>query len=244
MKIQDNFTDTHLLFSTPVSFTIYNDDGTILLAKFKLKLPTVADLYFDEDVAYCLSFLKRTPQELSQQLQVDMKWSSHLDLFRSMFILGAHVPGIAIIWSRVLEGFNKLCPDFVVSDGVFKIQGAEMNDELLERIRDIWLIASGNKTYSKAYSYMTPEQRAYEDKIQQIKNKGKSTDKRSTSFEKVYMILTYEFGYTRQEILSMTMHAVNAIVKYTPKSINYKLTLAAKANGNTKKVKFITDQGD
>ena len=171
MKIQDNFSDTHLLFSAPVSFTIYNDDSTILLAKFELKLPTVADLYFDEDIAYCLSLLKRTPQELSQQLQFGDEWSSHLDLFRSMFILSSKIPGIALIWSRVLNGFNKLCPDLILANEMFKIQGAELNDELLERFRDIWLIASGNKTYSKAYSYMTPEQRAYEDKIQQIKTK-------------------------------------------------------------------------
>jgi hypothetical protein len=90
---------------------------------------------------------------------------------------------------------------------------------------------------------MSPEQRAYEEKIQAIKNKGKSQNK-STNFEKIYMILTYEFGYRRDEILSMTMHTVNTIIKYTSKSINYKLTLAAKAYGNTKKVKFITDQGD
>ena len=132
----------------------------------------------------------------------------------------------------------------IIKDCTLYIQGAEVNDELFERMRDIWLIAIGNKTYSKAYQYMTPEQRAMEEKIQAIKSRGKSNQGSSTSFEKFYMILTYEFGYTREEILKMTMHAVNVIIKYTSKSINYKLTLAAKAYGNTKKVKFITDQGD
>lgn len=243
MKIQDNFTDTHLLFSTPVSFTIYNDESTILLAKFQVKLPTVADLYFNEDIASCLSLLRQSAAELSSQFKTEDQFASHIDLMQQLIALSPHAPGLAIVWSRILHGLQALCPDLQVKEGVLRIQGAELTDELLERLKDIWLIASGHKTYSKAYQYMSPEQRAYEEKIQAIKNKGKSQNK-STNFEKMYMILTYEFGYRRDEILSMTMHTVNTIIKYTSKSINYKLTLAAKAYGNTKKVKFITDQGD
>ena len=57
------------------------------------------------------------------------------------------------------------------------------------------------------------------------------------------MILTYEFGYKPEEILNMTQYAINMILGYTNKSIQYKATLIAAGNGNTKKIKFITDKG-
>lgn len=243
MKIQDNFSDTHLLFSAPVNFTICDDENAIILAKFKLKLPTVADLYFNECIGACLSLLRLTPAELSEHFKVGQKFTSHLDFLYQLLVLSMHSSTLAIAWSRLFDGIKELCPDLHISENILYIQGAELTDELLERLRTIWLIAAGNKTYSNAYQYMSPEQRAYEEKIQAIKNKGKSRNE-SLNFEKIYMILTYEFGYSREEILKMTMYAVNVIIKYTSKSINYKLTLAAKAYGNTKKLKFITDQGD
>jgi hypothetical protein len=107
-------------------------------------------------------------------------------------------------------------------------------------MKEIWLVSIGAKTYSNLSTYMTPEQRAIEEKIQAIKNKGEK-EKSNDSFEKIYIILTYEFNYTREEILKMTMYAVQRILKYTSKSINYKLTLLAKAAGNTKKIQFIAD---
>lgn len=243
MIIHNNFSDTHLLFSEPVSFTIYNDESSIILAKFKIILPTIRDLYFNEDVASLLHLLGKSISELKEELKVQVDFSSHLELLQHMIMFSSASSGIALLLTKIIQGLQYLCPGVILKDGVLKIYSIEFTDELLESFRHIWLIAIGNKIYNTAYNYMSPEQRLLEEKIQAIKNKGKNNQK-SASFEKMYMILTYEFGYKREEILSMTMHTARMIMKYTSKSINYKLTLAAKAYGNTKKVKFITEQGE
>lgn len=54
------------------------------------------------------------------------------------------------------------------------------------------------------------------------------------------MTLTYEFGYTIDEILHMNMYLINTILSYVSRSINYKVSLIAAGNGLTKKVKYIT----
>lgn len=242
MFIQDNFSEMHLLFSEPVACNLYMDQTqTVLLAKFQIVLPTVADLYFNTNVMFMLGILKKTTQELKDMLKINTETLSHLD-FINFIQKAAQRPetNLTSFLNKIIEGFTFLCPSAEFKDDKIFVKGRECTDELFERMKEMWLVSIGAKSYSNISSYMTPEQRALEEKIQAIKNRGKK-DKGSDSFEKIYIILTYEFNYTRAEILKMTMYAVQRILKYTSKSINYKLTLMAKANGNAKKIQFITD---
>jgi hypothetical protein len=244
MFSKDNFSETHLLFSEPVKITLYEDESrSILLGCCFIHLPTVRDVNFDEDLMFLLSILNKTIKELKDELSLGLDFHSHLELFSALAAVQSHIPVIAGFMYRVREGFKIICPDISLIETV-TICDRPMTDELFERIRDMVLVSAGIKSHANNYKYMSPEQRAMEEKIQAIKNKGKKQDNTPQSFEKTYMVLTYEFGYTREEILNMTMYAVKTILKYTSKSINYKLTLMAKAYGNTKKVKFITDKGD
>ena len=121
MKIQDNFSDTHLLFSAPVSFTICDDENAIILARFKLKLPTVADLYFNECIGACLSLLRLTPAELSEHFKVEQKFTSHLDFLYQLLVLSMHSSTLAIAWSRLFDGIKELCPDLHISENILYI---------------------------------------------------------------------------------------------------------------------------
>ena len=245
MTIKDNFSEAHLIFSQPVHFMIYQDETEkILLANFNIKMPTLQDLYFNENFSSFLSFAQKSVNTLKKEMQNVVEFNNHLEL---MTLLRINTWGNSLT-NRIITGFSYICKDLIYDEDkqVFTIQGAILDDELFERIRQIILIASGINKLSSASSYMSPEQRAMEEKIQEIKSRGKKQNDKSSgmNIEKIYMVLTYEFGYSRDEILNMTMYIVKTILKYTSKSIRYKLTLAAKAYGNVKKVSFITDQGD
>ena len=246
MKFIDNFSETHLLFSEPIDCVFYGDENqTILLASFQIKLPTIRDMYFNSNVMFVLTLLKYTIKDLNEQMKLSTPAQSHLDLFIQLSQLSAITPSLVNSIYKIREGLKILCPELTLTDNNILIKNRVIDDCIFERMRHIWLISIDAKAFSKTYQYMSPEQRVMEEKIQYIKNKNKNKNNKSEDgFEKIYMILTYEFHYTRNEILEMTMYAVKTILKYTSKSINYKLTLIAKANGNTKKVKFITDKGD
>jgi hypothetical protein len=86
--------------------------------------------------------------------------------------------------------------------------------------------------------------REMQEKINRIKNNNKPIKGMDGgNFNDSFMILTYEFGYKPIEIYNMTQYTINLILGHTNKSIKYKLSLIAAGNGNTKKVKFITDKG-
>jgi hypothetical protein len=115
-------------------------------------------------------------------------------------------------------------------------------DELMTRIFRIILISLALKKQSDFID--DPQMRALQAKIDRIKRKNQPTGEAGEhNFQQAFMVLTYEFGYKPDEILNMTQYAINTILSYTNKSIQYKLTLIAAGNGNTKKIKFITDKG-
>ena len=91
---------------------------------------------------------------------------------------------------------------------------------------------------------MTPEMRAMQEKINRIRKQGKSNSalQKNEDYENTYMTLSYEFGYSQEQILSMTMYQVNKMLQYAGKSIQYKVSLIGAGNGLTKKVKFITER--
>ena len=91
---------------------------------------------------------------------------------------------------------------------------------------------------------MTPEMRAMQEKINRIRKQGNSNSalQKNEDYENTYMTLSYEFGYSQEQILSMTMYQVNKVLQYAGKSIQYKVSLIGAGNGLTKKVKFITER--
>ena len=243
MFLKDNFSEVHLLFSEPIECNLYKDEkANILLSNFKINLPTVKDLYFNSNVMFVLSILKQTIEDLNNYLKINIKFTSHLHFIQTLIVFKMKEQSIASIIHKIIQGLSYLCPEIHLENDTLKIKDRIIDDQIFERMRDIWLISIDARPFSNVYQYMSPEQRALEEKIQSIKNKGKNN--KEDSFEKIYMILTYEFNYSRKDILNMTMYAVKTILKYTSKSINYKLTLIAKAFGNTKKIKFITDKGE
>lgn len=244
MKVQDNFSEMHLFFSEPVTFKGFHDTRKdLVLAEFTINLPTVRDLYFKQNVGLFLGLIKKTVLELKKGYENIITCNSHLEFLNAILTLSETVTQLKPICTQIIQGLQYLCPSIAFEEQRLVIQKQIVEDELFERMKHIWLVAIGAENYSEAIKYMTPEQRMLEEKVRAIKNSGKNRSD-AKSFEKIYIILTYEFGYSREEILEMTMYMVKTILKYTGKSINYKLTLLAKAYGNTKKVKFIANEGD
>ena len=245
LKLRDNFSENHLLFNKPVHFLVFKDDAqSIILADFYIKLISIEQLYFNEYVATCVNIMRKSSTELKEQFKMTVEDVTHLLTLEYLMLIKDQLPSAVNLVHNIVSGLQTLCPDLKVVDNQFFIQDVPLTDELFERFRNIWLMSAGLQNYNQMYKYMSPEQRALEERIQAIKNKGRKQDGGDNSFEKSYMVLTYEFNYTQEQILAMTPYMIKTILKYTSRSINYKLTLAAKANGNTKKVKFITDKGD
>lgn len=240
MKFKDNFSEAHLLFGQPVAFSVYEEESLFPKYNFELRLPTFKDIMFNDNFKRFASLINTPIQELQKQFASYAKFSTLHGLFQSMIILNS--PLLNKYLDVVIQGFKILNIDLSVSAVNFVVNDTFVLEEpLFERICRIVLIALALKKQSDFID--DPELKAMQEKIDRIKNKNNAVRNDKASIQDLYLILTYEFNYTPEQILNMTQYAINFITSYTSKSINYKLTLIGAANGNTKKVKFITNKG-
>ena len=241
MEFKDNFSETHMLFNQPVTFTIYADNRDVLTT-FQMKLPTFQMFYFQECMRQFVSLIHTPITDLQEQFVMINNFESHYQLLTCLILLQNPRVNKYLDIVRNAMALLGLTVEYVSSVGSININGVQVTEELLTRIFRIVLITLALKKQSDFID--DPQMRAYQEKIDRIKRKNKPVKGMETGdFQQAYMILTYEFGYKPEEILNMTQYAINTILGYTNKSITYKLTLIAAANGNTKKVKFITDKG-
>ena len=243
MKFYDNFSELNLLFSQPVHFTIYEINRFSPITTFELQMPTFKLFNFNENLRYFVSLINAPISELQKQFPNIRDFKTHYELISGLIIL--QHPSLMQFIDVMLDALKVLGINASIKDNNnnvgLSINGILVDEPLFTRIMRIILIALALKKQSDFVD--DPQLQAYQEKINRIKNQNKSVTGNSTDFNKAFMILTYEFGYKPDEILNMTQYTINFILGYTGKSINYKLSLIAAGNGNTKKVKFITDKG-
>ena len=243
MKFYDNFSELNLLFSQPVHFTIYETNRFSPITTFELQMPTFKLFSFNENLRYFVSLINAPISDLQKQFPNIVDFQTHYQLILGLILL--QHPTLTQFLDVIIDalrtlGINATTRDSKGSIGL-AINGVLIDEPLFTRIMRIILIALALKKQSDFVD--DPQLQAYQEKINRIKSQNKSVTGNSTDFNKAFMILTYEFGYKPEEILNMTQYTINFILGYTGKSINYKLSLIAAGNGNTKKVKFITDKG-
>ena len=244
MTFKDNFTETHLLFAEPVHFTIYESEKDIIPSwEFYLQVPTFGHFYFNDNFRNFVGLINAPISNLQQQFAIIQGFKTHYELLDGLILMqNKHtnryldmvctaISSLGINFEIKGEGWRKM----YINDNL-------INDKIFERICAIILISLALKKQSDFID--DPVMREMQEKINRIKQNNKAIKGADNgNFHDAFMILTYEFGYKPTEIYNMTQYAINLILGYTNKSIRYKLSLIAAGNGNTKKVKFITDKG-
>lgn len=247
MTFKDNFSETSLLFSQPVTFLLFDDNNKYQFTpdyKFTMQIPTLKLFYFNEEIQRLAGLLNTSITDLQKQFTRILNFTSHFNLIQGILLLNAKELNDYL--QLVIDSFNILGVNMYIKtiDKINKlyIDDFEVNEPLFTRLIRIILMSLALKKQSDFID--DPQMREMQEKIDRIKNQGKNIrGNESTDFKNAFIILTYEFGYKPEEILNMTQYTINLILSYTSKSIRYKTTLIAAGNGNTKKVKFITDKG-
>lgn len=248
MQFKNNFSDAHLIYGEPIQFSIIDEQTKLSLYTFEMGLPTYRLVKFDEDFKIFLGFISADIEKLAEQFKIfSTAITSHESLFGVLALFSETQEICKTYLNFVINGFKKLGVDFEVKKGVFWINNTCVAPKgLIDfMIRPI-LIASSIK---KPEDFdQDPRMKALQEKINRIKAQNrKNTNPNNTetlaSLVKTYMILTYEFGYTKEQVLDMTPFLMNRILEHTSGSINYKISLIAAGNGLSKKVHFITDKG-
>lgn len=233
MKITHNLSDNHLLFGQDVDFII---DGRII----PMHLPKLRHCFFNFSFQHFIFLLNAPLKELTQKIPFVQNIETLFD-FLSIIILYKDA-GMQLYYNSLINSLNILFDNVHIHQGQIIISEIKLNKEWFDLIQDIVLVAIQHKKLHQIINN-DPTIQALEDKINKIKKQNKNKSSNGDSLEELYMILTYEFGYSKEEILNMTMYAVTKITKYTSASINYKVSLIGAGNGLSKKIHFITKKG-
>ena len=244
MRFIDNFSETHLLFGQNIEIMILPDNNNVNSDEVlytTLVLPKLKHCYFDYRFQNFLGLIL-TPYEETLKKTVKLKDVTSLyNLFNGVLITSK----FNNYFAQIIEyAMHLILPDFNVYNGRMYLHNQPLSEELFNRIIDIVQVSTEHK---KLYELAIKDahMQALEDKIAKIKKQNKNNNSNGDSnFMDSYMILTYEFHYTAEQIMNMTMYAITNILKYTHKSINYKVSLIGAGNGLSKKIHFITEKGN
>lgn len=233
MKITHNLSENHLLFGQDVDFVV---DGEII----SMHLPKLKHCFFNFSFQHFIYLLNAPLKELTQKIPFVQNIETLFDFL--LIIILYKDAGTQLYYNSLITSLNILFDDVKIEQGQIIIYNTKLNKEWFDLIQNVVLVATQHK---KLHQIMNndPAMQALEDRINKIKQQNKNNTSNSDSLEELYMILTYEFGYSKEEILNMTMYAITKITKYTSSSINYKISLIGAGNGLSKKVHFITKKG-
>ena len=245
MRFIDNFSEANLIFGESVCFDILDDNNQIVHS-FHMDMPKFKHIQFDIFFQRFAGVLNAPILKLQEQFQFMLNFESHYQLYLGLMII-KH-PSIKRYIEEMEYVFQLLGVDFHCGteddDLHMYIGNVVVEEALFTRMIRLILMACSLKKQGDFID--DPVMRAYQEKIDRIKSQGKKQMQggmQQGEMQNMFMVLSYEFGYKQEEILNMTQYAINLVLSYTGKSIRYKTTLIAAGNGNTKKVKFITDKG-
>lgn len=238
MKFQDNFSETHLLFSYDVEFLLHDEENPNQFYSTKMHLPTFKECYFDYKFQNFLYIINSPIANIQKKLHNINTSNSLFSIVKNILIF----PDANYFYYNIISYSLKLClPDMSINNMSWTICSCNITEEFFNRIIDLILVAIQQKKMHEL-AIIDPTLREMEERINKIKKQGNKVNN-DTSFINSFMILTYEFNYKPEEILKMTMYCISTILKYTSKSINYKVSLIGAGNGLSKKVHFITEKG-
>lgn len=237
MKISDNTSLTTFLLGHPIQIFVADDNG-VELFNIEFNIPTVKQIYCDKKIQTILGVLNTDTKTLQSKF-TQIKNFTHYDLFT--VVNQFKIKDLSVYAEYLEYTFAALGMD-LKCDNKMTINGHTINEEIFEYIRYTLLYSAKMKDKNSLQLEQDENYRAAQERINKIKNQNKNVDK-DKIFSKNYITLLYEFGLSPSEIERLNLYQYENILGYTNNSIQYKVSLIAAGNGNTKKVKFIT-KGD
>ena len=242
MEWKNNFSEMNLVLNSPVKFTLIEKD--IIINSFIMKIPTINDIYCNNELQLIASIFNSDIQELNQQFPFIEELSTHFQLFRILLLYNS-IPKINKYIIQLESALNYLGIPIKHNKREYYINNEEyiVDYNLFNEIQHIILVSSGLKKIQD-YASVDPRYAKLQQRIKKIKGNGQnSRGIEDSNFLETLITISYEFGFTIEEMKQMNLFQINTYLTYIPRSINYKISLIAAGNGLTKKVKYITNKG-
>lgn len=237
-NFKHNFSKILLLANQNITFK--NDENEM----FEFIPMKVKDLYLNVNLIWFLNFLEQDEDAL-QEYFTGVKIESHYHFIITLFTLAEKYAELRETKEFFIEALNLIVPGFKFEKQL-KIGSIPVNESLFELIIDVLNKIMDRKEKVKIVDIddeMTRKMKAIQQKIQEIKTKGKKMDQNSTSFEDMFAALLYEYPqYKMEDLFELNIYTFYYLFKYVGKIANYEVSKIAAGNGLAKKHKYFIEK--
>lgn len=230
-----------LFINKPVTFIETGTGNKIIL-----KLPTLHDLYYREDLMTLISILEQNINDIGKMMpQVEI--NSHFDFIGLILALGQRRSELKELRDTLLSAFDFLLSKFTVEGNLIKFEsGTYMIRELFDSIQEIILESTGREKpiiIKEEDDEFTRREKEAEMRVRKIKESArKSTKSEKDYFEDMLVTIIYEFPqYKLEDLFGMNMYTVTTLYKNAGKIANYEVMKIAAGNGLAKNFKYFTE---
>ena len=218
LKIKDNFTEILLIAEQPVLF--YLDEPYLLkLTHVPMMLPKIKDVLTDPYIQQALAVFNLSIAELSKSwgIELESKWEV-IELCQGQ--LGQSIGRKVAYFFNYLFGEN-----FRIEDDKWWLGDLPLEENFYLRIEEIVLIAAGIRNFDEQPTKMDKPQWLIdkENEIRRIKAQRNNGGSGFEELSKTIIPISYEFGYTLDQIFEMNYYHVKYLAGYISRIVRYNI---------------------
>lgn len=235
-----NYSEVLLLANMPI--LIWDEDSDF---KTEIIPMSVKNMFTNLNIIWFLNFLQEDIDEIKKVIK-EYEIENHYDFIQLICGLGNMTKETSSLSNRFIESLKIIMPDVNLKNKIMMIQDKIFTKELFNLFLTIVFKIMHQKISEKINETddeMTQKMKRMQEKIAEIKKKGKKMNDSSTSFEDIFAALLYEFPqYKMQDLFELNIYTFYYLFKYVGKIANYEVSKIAAGNGLTKKHKYFIEK--
>ena len=199
--------------------------------------PTIGQIYEDEKLFLLSQMLIMEEKELKKFLEIKIEGLERLGTITIMLTQFKEK-------EILLEKIKQIVLGLEIIKGSIYVNGDILTAKELDRIQEILLIMMGQKNelnQEEVQEELTPQEKRMKEleaKVQAKKDRKKSMEEKDDQslIENIMIAVTYEFGFSLEEIMNMNYFTLIWYYSYTGKLHVYRINQQAIASGMVKKI--------
>ena len=216
-----------------------------LKLEFEILPMKVKDLFLDSDLIWFLGFLETDLQDITFFVK-EYELKSHFEFIQLVCAISEVSEETRSLSKSFVSGLQKIVPEIELKGKLLTIKNFTLTKEIFDYIFDIVFKIMHKKPKVKIVDgddEMTQKMKKVQQKIAEIKSKGRRMNESGTNFEDMFAALLYEYPqYKMEDLFELNIYTFYYLFKYVGKIANYEVSKIAAGNGLSKKHKYFIEK--
>ena len=239
-NFKHNFSKNSLIAQRNIIFKDYDSEKS-----FELVPMSVSDLYFNEAFIWFINFLDQNTEEL-QKFFPSVEIKNHYKFLTLVLTLSEKKQELKELSDLFLEALEVILPEISFRSKVLFIGEIPVDESLFNSIVEVIFMILDKKPkiiINDNDDELTKRMKQKQQKVEEIKRKGKKQSASKNSLEDIIVALLYEYPqYKIEDLFKLNIYTFHLLFRYIGKISNYEVSKIAAGNGLAKKHHYFTEK--